>query len=459
MNGRFFVANMSVEIPILYNRIRQEFNKALENAADGEFVERPQSVGKYSKLRIQSINELRQQNRSAVARLNNSVSELTQTYGVSILEATDVTLRAWDIEQRLKVRGAFFGNEVFNFALGRPVITIKDREQIETASNYIMDNLVSLAGPGSKGLFPDLPMFPIEEKFDRLGLTPNAARIDFILTTDGPKIIEVNSQWVDAINTLAAFANVYGDQQMSKAVLGQFASLFKADSSLAIIDIPQTTGSRAIGAVKELEELAAQLLKTKSLKRCEVIDPEKVRLSYLESFDSFYLNCDPRSFGYKEPDWTEMVLKRVADNPAAMFPRWRPLIDKKIALTLIPNQNGYITPTTALLNYKGPLSEIVLKGDGYSLNSVSTSFDENFSDILARAQEEPLAYVVQPFLESNRLSTWVYDSGSKRIKYLRDGYTKLNVWWINGKVVGMLTTVSDSPLISDKGYNTLPLIK
>jgi len=459
MNVRFFIVNMSIEIPILYNKIRREFNTALENAAEGEFVQKPESVGRYARLRIQSIRELKQQNRSATLRLDGCVSQLVQEYGISPLEATDITLRVWDIENRLKAEGAFFGTEVFNFALSRPVVTNDERAEIETASNDVMGNLISLAIPESKRLFPNLPMFPIEEKFDSLGLTPNAARIDFILTANGPKIIEVNSQWVDAINALAAFASVFGDQQMSKGIIERFARSFKTSASLALIDVPQTTGSRALGATKELEKLASRLLKIKSFRKCEVVDPEKVRTSYLEMFDSFYVNADPRSFGYKEPDWMELILKRVANDPNAMFPRWRPMLDKKFALTLIPNQSGYVTPSVPLAVYDGPPSQIVLKGDGYSLNSVSTSFDKNFIGVFTEAQKEPLAYIVQPFLEGKRFSSWVYDTGAKKIRYIADGYTKLNVWWINGQVVGMLTTISDSRLISDKGFNTIPLIK
>jgi len=39
----------------------------------------------------------------------------------------------------------------------------------------------------------DVP--PIEERFEIIYFQTNAARIDFILTENGPKIIEINSQW------------------------------------------------------------------------------------------------------------------------------------------------------------------------------------------------------------------------------------------------------------------------
>jgi hypothetical protein len=303
-------------------------------------------------------------------------------------------------------------------------------------------------------------MFPIEERFENNLLSPNAARIDFILTENGPKIIEINSQWVDAINALSGFASVMGgDVKTARLVINRFAQSFPKNSSLALININQTSGSRELGATKELEFLAKNLMQTDLLRRCEVIDPNKVRLSYLNEFNSFYVNCDPRALGYSEPDWMDLILKRVSENPKAMFPSWRPLLDKKAALTLIPNTESFIVPTIPVSNYKDSNCPVVIKGDGYSLNSVVTSFDSNFQEFLESARNEPSIYMVQPFLECKRFSAWVCDSSSKKIKYIKDGYTKLNVWWLNGQVVGMLMTISDSPLISDKGYNVYPLVK
>lgn len=450
---------MTTEIPILYNAIRSKFDTALKNAVEGEYVPRPKSLDRYTKLRRSAISNMRLSNYSAIERLNETSTDLAQEYGITDMQATDITLSTWAIEQALKEEGALFGNETFNFALNRPTLSTNEKERIIEASAQAMQGLINLAKPQFRNLFPTLPMFPVESKFEELLLTPNAARIDFILTDNGPKIIEINSQWVDALNSLSAFTKVFGDLQTSRRIIETFAKSFKPNCSLAVIDVPQTSGSRSLGATKELEKLITKLLNTNRVKRCELIDPEKIRLSYLKEFDAFYVNCDPRVFGYQEPDWIEILLQKVSSDPEAMFPKWRPLLDKKFVLSLLPNPNMYVVPTTLLEDYKENGSPIVLKGDGYSLNSVAISTEPNFAKFLEYASQEPSSYIVQPFLESRKFSSWVYDTSAGKIRYIKNGYTKLNVWWLNGQVIGMLMTISDSSLISDKGFNTVPIIK
>lgn len=452
---------MSTEIPILYNRIRNEFNTALKNAAEGQYVPRPKSLDRYSQLRREAILQLKQQNKQAESRLASLSSRLAKEYPIDNMMAADVVLRAMDIEERLKKEGALFGSEVFNFAIDRPVLTKKDEQKIIDASNNVMVALQTATSSQTRLPFPRLPMTRVETEFENLALTPNAARIDFILTEKGPKIIEINSQWVDAINALSGFAKVCGDLRVSKKVVGAFVRSFRSGCALALIDIPQTTGSRELGATKELGFLAEKAQKTGFVRRCEVVNPEKIRLSYLKEFDAFYINCDPRFFGYQIPDWLTLILERVAQNPEAMFPSWRPMLDKKFVLSLLCNGElkDVIASTVPFSEFTGSDSPVVLKGDGYSLNSVVISTDPNFSKFWDYAKKEPNSYVIQPFLEGKRFSVWVYDSGTKKIKFVKDGYTKLNVWYLNSQVVGMLITISDSPYINDRAFNTVPLIK
>lgn len=451
---------MSTEIPILYNEIKKEFNTALKNAAEGDYyLPRPKALDRYARLRRSTISQMRETNLSSKRALEKKSTDLTQEYDINKLNAMSVVLEVREIEKRLGDNGVFFGNEVFNFSIDRVVISKDEEIQIKNASNNIMAELQKLGRFDLTSLFANLPMYPTESRFEKNSLIPNAARIDFILTNDGPKIIEVNSQWVDAINALSGFATVFGDNKTVKNVMEKFAQSFPRNTSLALVNIQQTTGSRELGATLELENLAGKLLKTNLFRKCEVVDPNKVRLSYLNSFDSFYLNFDPRAVGYEEPDWIDLILKKIGNNPNSVFPKWRPLLDKKMVLTQIPNSESYLVPTTPFLDYQDSGQPVVLKGDGYSLNSVTTSYDENFPDSLKLAQKDPDSYVIQPFIEGKKFSGWVYDSSSKKIKYLTNGFTKLNVWWMNGQVVGMLATVSDSPTISDKDYNIYPLIK
>ena len=450
---------MSTEIPVLYSQIKKEFDTALKNAAEGEYVPKPKSLYRYAKLKKEVVTELKNQNETAKNLLNEKSEYLISRYGITKLEAINIVLEVQAVEQNLKNQGAIFGNEVFNFALERPILSKQDYSEISSKSEQIMTSLIKIGKDDLLDKFSNLPLSPTERKFENLGLSPNAARIDFILTSEGPKIIEVNSQWVDAINALSGFAYVYGDTKASKNIIETLADMFPRNSNLAIINILQTSGSRELGATKELEILSSKLTKTNKIKTCEVIDPNKVRLSYLDKFDSFYLNLDPRAIGYQEPDWINFILKKVSSNPKSMFPRWRPILDKKVILTQIPKSNEYLVPTIPLAEFKNNKTKVVLKGDGYSLNSVFTSLDPMFNEYLEIALKDPEPYVIQPFVESKKISCWAYDSGSKKIKYIEKGYTKLNVWWINGKVVGILATISESPLISDKGFNTYPLIK
>ena len=230
-----------------------------------------------------------------------------------------------------------------------------------------------------------------------------------------------------------------------------------------------------------MEKLAKELLKTGRVKYVEILDPIKTNLEYLARFDSFYVNCDPKFFTNSSSDWILKIAEKAKSSLGSFFPAWRPSLDKKLLLAALarPTErlvdflsekgidvgflNNSIVPTIPLSSLSEGVDfeqkPMVIKGDGYSLNAVALSKDPLFDSFLNYAKQESDCYVVQPYLEGKRIDAWVYDTGSEKVKFIKDGYTKLNVWVIKGKVVGMLLTISDNPLISDKGYNSIPIIR
>ncbi|MEK7497306.1 MAG: hypothetical protein AAB656_00100 [Patescibacteria group bacterium] len=497
---------MSTEIPGLYNEIDKEFRSALSQAAEDEYVQKPKALATLSKRRRQFIEMSKANNQIARENLARDSRKLVDQYGISMLSAKDLILRAWDTESRLAEEGVIFGDTPFNFSLDRPTLTSDEAKQVAQISQTTMEAMAFLAQRNlDSDLGDSLPLNPVEQAFENLRLAPNAARLDFILTDNGPKLIEANLQWVDAIAAIEGFQKVYGKNKPSPTE--ELAKTFPPGTRLAIINVNQNLdGSRSKGPAAELEMLATKLAMYENIKVCEVIDPDKTRIEYLEEFNRFYINCDPRTFKYVFPDWIETVVKRVKQNGEAMFPAWRPRLDKKMFLATLCSpalglrtdmessgvdlntlRNG-ICATRSLAGYvqdpemqkiKKRLEEFteqslstlgalqmiskdspfIIKGDGYSLNSVALSNSPNFKDFRPAPNTTAYSYVIQPVLDGKRMDAWVFETSRKRVKFLKNAYTKLNVWYINGKVVGMLSTLSDSPLISDKGYNAVPIIK
>lgn len=464
---------MSTEIPVLYNKLREKFDSALQNSGPGDYVARPRSLNRLAAERRSFVKKARETNKKAIEQLEKDSRELSDLYGVTTLEAADLVLQAWDKESRLAERGVIFGEVPFNFSLDRIKISKEEELKIIQATENAMVALQVLASDQSEPSF--LPLTPVEREFENLKLIPNAARVDILLTESGPKIIEINSQWVDAIAALSGFLFVYEGGPKSGIVRREFSRVFPPDSRLAIVNIPQTSGSRSQGATLELQELSKRLFPGTVI-ASEVVDPEKTRLDYLAGFNAFYVNCDPRSLGIKTPDWLELIIERVSNDTRVMFPSWRPLLDKKFILSILSQPDEEmskslqlagvdvnllkktITPTKQLADLGPTETPFVVKGDGYSLNSVAIKGQENFDNFVRYALEQPAAYVVQPFINARQTNMWVYDTGTKKVRLLENAYTKINVWYINGKVVGMLATVNETPLISDRGYSSPPLV-
>lgn len=449
---------MSTEIPILYNTLRSEFQLAMANADSGEYIPKPKGLDLLGKARRQFIDDSRLKNQSARKEIENKALGLSNEYGITRIEALDITTRAFMIRRSLKQEGVLFGGKCYNFIIDRNssnVVLSKDEEgKIISATGNVYRALLTLAD-GSPPKFVELN--ETESEFEALKFRPNAMRVDFVLTEEGPMVIEINSQWVDAIGALSGFLSVYDNKSKSRKVINTFSRAFPVNSRLAIIDLAQTSGSRSSGATEELTTLANKVVGEGRIVRSEVIDPTKTRLEYLEQFDAFYINCDPKYFKFTPPDWIHVILRKIKQF-GFMFPAWRPSLDKKTTLLELQEVDS-VTPSRKLKDSQEIQGDYVLKGDGFSLNSVAVSTDSDFPKFVKYAQKQPDTYIVQPLLNSRRINAWVYNSSSDKIRRLENAFSKLNVWYLNDKVVGMLMTIDETPLISDKGYNAPPIIK
>jgi len=462
-------------VPV-FNSIKREFNSLLSQADPEDFIPRPKSLSLLSKDRRRFIDSARQSNRSIRQLLSSQADELFSRYQISKLEAIDLTSLGWIYSQRLTEVGAVFGDLPFNFSLTRDRLTPEQLLNMTTGSLNAFRALQTIASSNSPSATTSLS--PVENGFDQLKLVPNAARIDLIQTPSGPKIIEINAQWVDAIAAVAGFASVFGSPFSATKTIRAFNSAYDPYSKLALIDIRQTTGTRQLGATLELQSLASSITGSGRIDYAEVIDPQKTRLDYLDKFNAFFVNCDPRYFNFDFPDWLQLIMEKTASNPNAMFPSWRPSVDKKTVLTQLFDptpalqdrltQKGVdlallrqtITPTFTLDRYGRPTPEesVVIKGDGYSLNAVALPQSPSFDDFVSYALSEPTAYVVQPFLQDLRQNVWVYDTYSQIPILFTQAYCKYNLWIINDQVVGLLATFDQTPAISDRGYSTPPNI-
>ncbi|PJE63766.1 hypothetical protein COU89_01445, partial [Candidatus Roizmanbacteria bacterium CG10_big_fil_rev_8_21_14_0_10_45_7] len=184
----------------------------------------------------------------------------------------------------------------------------------------------------------------------------------------------------------------------------------------------------------------------------EVVNPNIIRPDYLKTFDGFFINGEPKMFRGNIPDWLSIVL-----NTDQVFPRWRPSLDKKTNLVWASGQSSLFAPTN-LLSAEGIVQgngqRLVVKGNGFSSNNVFVQPSPEDMDYLLGLNGD---YVVQPYLESAPIDpVFVLDTSTNRVRYLQSPRSKWNVWIVNNQVVGSMLSVSNTDVISDKDFNSIP---
>lgn len=437
--------------------VKAEFLLALNQTESDVFIPTPRSIKKakgniMSATRQARVDKIEIQ--SEILRRRNKFRELGH---LSDLQATDLASRSLLIESQLSSNGVLYGDKTYNFCLEPLKLSPKQLSDLESAAldGYLIATRLNSVLPSQN---------KIETYLNSLDLSPNGARIDIILTQNGPKIIEVNFQWVDGIQSLEGLRQTYRGQTGPNPV-ELLAKIYRDRRKLAIILINPATGSRKGGEYSSLQIMAKSLTQRNLFAEVEIINPLVTRTSYLSNFNSFYIDGDPKMLsGDDVPDWLAMIYERIKLKSAIIFPQWNPRLDKKQVLIQAALLQPNIFAPTSDFSLTLPLTDSnspkwILKGEGFSSHQVAITGTELFASVYQDAIMFPTEYVVQPQLQSLSIGPmWVFDTSAGKPVYLAEPNCKFNVWIIDGRVAGTSASLSANEIISDKDFNTVPVL-
>ena len=431
--------------------LRGQFENDLKTVPEGTFVPRPSMLNKMDRTAKEGSQWLQDLSSNFSEELTRRAQGFQNLAPNTSINTPDLAVRSMWLEMKLTEGGAIYGDRPFNFIVTDfklPRQTILDIQQAALTAFSIIKSCQPI----------NTPSIAVEQFIDQQGQIPNGARVDIILTKEGPKVIEANMQWIDGIQALETFQTTY--LGMPQKAVEQLAGIYRGKGRLAILDITRGIGSRSSGAKFELQALGSSLENRFSFSEVEVFDPRKVLPDYLREFDGFYINGEPRMIPESIPDWLKVIIER--SNWRSVFPIWRPSLDRKRILIEASEKSSVFTPTMPFS--KENLSKIrqnwecvVVKSDGYSSNNVGVEGTNEFDGIVSDANLFPDEFVIQPRLESVSLDPmFCFETSTNQPIYLPKPRSKFNVWIINGKVVGILASVSDRLVISDKDFNVTP---
>lgn len=441
------VENLSLAVAG-FSTVKKALNQTLREAATAgitEKVQRPRTLDKTYKLRRQLAEAIVQRNTQLKGEIQRRARACqVQSDGtIDALESQDLAIRSLLLQSTLREYGALYGDKEFNFCMSDvyvPKGTTKNVEDRALEAFMVLKQL-----PNASFLNE------VEQYIERFGFAPNGARVDVILTGEGPRVIEINTQWIDAIQALEAFQWAYNGQPRNNAPVKTLGGLYKG-KRLGILELAQGSGGRSLGARLELDKLSQSLKGKNMVSEAEVINPAIIRPEYLRTFDGFYVNGEPKMFRECIPDWLPIVLSK-----EQVFPRWRPSSDKKTNLVQASKQSSLFAPTSMLSaeSMRQDNNErLVVKGDGYSSNNVYVDPSPEDIDYLLGL---PTDYIVQPYLTSLPIEpVFVFDTSGNRVRFMQSPRSKWNVWIVNNQVVGSMLSISDNEVISDKDFNVIP---
>lgn len=431
-----------------------EFGRALKES-QGWKVARPSHLSKVRKERGNLIDSIKTGTNNALEEIRNRA----EVYGPGTLRGVDLAVQSMLIERQLAERGAVFGDKPYNFCLPSEW----DKRLIEKVEKTALAGFDTLK-QNTVSVELGENATASERAFEDLKFIPNCARVD-IVYKDVPQIIEINSQWVDAIQALEAFQVAYLGQPRRPSPTDLLAWSFARGSRLAIINLTSATGSRSSGCAEELQTLTENLSKKGCFSHVEVVDPRKVRPAYINEFTGFYLNGEPSMITGEIPDWLQVVLEKFRQGKAQLFPLWRPSLDKKRALIEASAKNPDFAKTLSwspenVEKIRAAYGSAVIKGDGYSSRAIALEGTELFDGLSQDAQMFPDEYVLQPNLtkevKARPAQILAYDTSAGKPIVLEAPAAKINVWIINDIVAGILVSYSRNDIISDKDFNLVP---
>lgn len=440
------------------NLLKNKFDQAMEKSKPNEFIDRPKTLSKATKMKfnlLPSIKEVSKEVNIEIERRKKLFQNIDEK--MCDLDSYEYAISSMMTENKLIKLGAIYGNKAYNFCLSSLKIPSQDLKNI---------NNVALQGfTNARKCKPDIfPRNSVEKYLNEKDLSMNGARVDIIQTNNGPKIIEINYQWVDGIQALEALRTVaFGVNKLN--VTDQLAQVYKDKSNLGIIFLNPATGSRENGEFRSLEIMAKKFVSKNIFSNVEIINPEIYRPEYIKKFSSLYIDGDPKMiYGSEIPDWLVTIYDKAKLQNITIFPTWNPQFDKKSILIEASRRwpelfaNTYKFSDQQIPNIDINTPNWVLKGDGFSSRQVAISQTELFNNIYEDALLFPNEYVYQPKLQSVPIKPmWGFDTSSDEPVYLKNPNCKYNVWIIDGKIAGTMASISNKDIISDKDFNTIPI--
>ena len=318
-------------------------------AALGEatsFIKKPSELEKSQRGLARStslVREIRSDTKNEFQRR----SQLFKKFGATTTEAANLAAKSLRMQLQLEQTGGTYGEKAVNFILDP--LKLK-REQLKQIERTALDGFEVLK---------NIPTSEIQK--------PNGARVDIVIGRDGPKIIEVNTQWVDAFGILDSLNTINGGTYKPHETLAKFFDTGKY-SKLGIIFINSARGSKETGERASLEFMAKVLVQRKLFNYVELLDPQKYRPDYIKTFPLLYVDGDPRMIN---PGITDLITLLRQRSPGSVFPTWCPKYEEKSLLVSAYAQQPNLFAVTYPFTRGSPPQDFLLKGDSFSSKKVA----------------------------------------------------------------------------------------
>lgn len=407
------------------------YRAALDSATS--FVKKPSELEKSQRGLTRStslVREIRSDTKSEFQRRSQAFKEL----GATTIEAANLAAKSLRMQLQLEQTGGTYGEKAVNFVLDPLKLRLEQLKQIERTALDGFEVLKSI------------PTLETQK--------PNGARVDIVIGRNGPKIIEINTQWVDAFGILDSLNTINGGACKPLEALAKFFNT-GTYSKLGVIFINSARGSRETGEKTSLEFMTKNLVQRKLFNYVELLDPLKYRPDYIKAFPLLYVDGDPRMIN---PGMTDLITLLRQRSPGTVFPLWCPKYEEKSLLVFAYAQRPDLFATTYPFTGSTPLQNFLLKGDSFSSKKVALTDSVDYGPLFTDATQFPNEYVFQEKIESISLPpTWVFDTSSNKPRLIKAPNCKFNVWIVGGKIAGIMTSLSEEIIISDKDYNCVPI--